>query len=514
MSATGKTTNTMGNKSSNSSNTSNSTLNLRFAKTEECKEQRNNTNTEDIGLQRLTVPYFMNKQGELKTPWHLVTYWRKIFSFVGPNSAQILFLRWMCRLFRDSLLNVPSFSYYPNNIDTNLRKCLTRLSSEYIHRRTKEPDVLFIGPGTHVVPLESNSNRLTIGFPVVLCGESAKTTTIRCGFRIRGSKLKSKAYVTFQGLTLSNSTHDGVFACNGLPTNLSECIVKKSAWNGVSATSAVITMNNTVIKNNKRSGLFVQTQYGGCEGSALLRGAGTHIHHNCTGKLKKDSGRSAGSHEAVTGCYGIEVWSHACVRLERPLVLTAVSTDHKNGRDCGGGGDIITMLSLPKEQNKTWQHRQYTSESVLDQIQAIDGNNACADCQSRQQVTWASLTYGTLLCIHCSGHHRNYGTHISFVKSIDLDYWTSKELDRMLIHDSDLGGNAAFRNYMTKNDILLGRNSSNTYKSDVCQSYREAFELRCSVGLLPPPPTLLVDESRKRRNRKRLSSVMKARETC
>ena len=482
----------------------------------------NHTDAKDVGLQRLVVPYFVNKKGELKTPWHLVTYWRQIFSFMGPNSAEIILLRWLCRLFRDSLTNVPVFLYYPNNIDTDLRKCLQRLSDEYIYRRTKEPDVVFIKPGNHIVPLESNSNRLEIDYPVVLCGESPKTTKIRGGFRIRGRdkflhqpsylndlnstisgktpRLKSKAYVTFQGLTISNSTHDGVFACNGLPTNLSECIVKKAKWNGVSATSAVITLNNTVIKKNKRSGLFVQTQYGGCEGSALLRGTGTHIHHNCTGKPEKGS-----------GCYGIEVWSHACVRLERPLVVDTVSTDHKDERDCGGGGGIITCMSLPKEQNKTWQHRQFTSKSVLDQIQAIDGNDRCADCQCSQQVTWASLTYGTLLCIHCSGHHRNYGTHISFVKSIDLDYWTPKELNRMLVNDSGLGGNAAFRTHMAEKGVLLGRNSSSTYKSDVCQSYREAFECRCNFGVLPLPPTTLpVDESKRRRNRKRLSSVMKA----
>ena len=36
---------------------------------------------------------------------------------------------------------------------------------------------------------------------------------------------------------------------------------------------------------------------------------------------------------------------------------------------------------------------------------------------------WASLNLGALVCIECSGVHRNLGTHISRVRSLDLDEW-------------------------------------------------------------------------------------------
>jgi len=36
---------------------------------------------------------------------------------------------------------------------------------------------------------------------------------------------------------------------------------------------------------------------------------------------------------------------------------------------------------------------------------------------------WASLNLGTVLCIECSGVHRNLGTHLSRVRSLDLDDW-------------------------------------------------------------------------------------------
>lgn len=36
---------------------------------------------------------------------------------------------------------------------------------------------------------------------------------------------------------------------------------------------------------------------------------------------------------------------------------------------------------------------------------------------------WASLNLGALMCIECSGIHRNLGTHLSRVRSLDLDDW-------------------------------------------------------------------------------------------
>lgn len=45
--------------------------------------------------------------------------------------------------------------------------------------------------------------------------------------------------------------------------------------------------------------------------------------------------------------------------------------------------------------------------------------------------TWASLNLGALICIECSGIHRNLGTHLSRVRSLDLDDWP-RELTQVL----------------------------------------------------------------------------------
>ena len=45
---------------------------------------------------------------------------------------------------------------------------------------------------------------------------------------------------------------------------------------------------------------------------------------------------------------------------------------------------------------------------------------------------WASWNLGIFVCIRCSGIHRGMGTHISRVKSVDLDSWTDEQLQSVL----------------------------------------------------------------------------------
>ena len=53
----------------------------------------------------------------------------------------------------------------------------------------------------------------------------------------------------------------------------------------------------------------------------------------------------------------------------------------------------------------------------------VAGNHSCVDCDAPNPV-WATLNYGALICIECSGIHRNLGTHLSRVRSLELDDWS------------------------------------------------------------------------------------------
>jgi Arf-GAP/coiled-coil/ANK repeat/PH domain-containing protein len=59
-------------------------------------------------------------------------------------------------------------------------------------------------------------------------------------------------------------------------------------------------------------------------------------------------------------------------------------------------------------------------DKPIDLLRKVVGNNNCADCGSAEP-DWASLNLGVLLCIECSGIHRNLGVHISKVRSLTLD---------------------------------------------------------------------------------------------
>ncbi|PWA72592.1 ARF-GAP domain 4 [Artemisia annua] len=61
-----------------------------------------------------------------------------------------------------------------------------------------------------------------------------------------------------------------------------------------------------------------------------------------------------------------------------------------------------------------------SADSVSSILREIPGNDLCAECGAREP-DWASLNLGILMCIECSGVHRNLGVHISKVRSITLD---------------------------------------------------------------------------------------------
>lgn len=116
-------------------------------------------------------------------------------------------------------------------------------------------------------------------------------------------------------------------------------------------------------------------------------------------------------------------------------------------------------------------------------VKALPGNSTCADCDIAGQPQWASVSFGTVFCLECSGVHRSLGVHISFVRSIAMDSWTPAQLK--IMND---GGNKKFMDYITSKGIPASTPIKEKYESDAAQLYKEILKARAEGR---PEPTEL-----------------------
>ncbi|KAL1528397.1 hypothetical protein AB1Y20_009746 [Prymnesium parvum] len=75
-------------------------------------------------------------------------------------------------------------------------------------------------------------------------------------------------------------------------------------------------------------------------------------------------------------------------------------------------------------------------------IRKLPENDKCAECHA-PDTSWAVLDYGILICINCAGAHRAMGTHISKVRSPDLDQFTDDEFT-WIEHQGNAKSNALY----------------------------------------------------------------------
>lgn len=151
------------------------------------------------------------------------------------------------------------------------------------------------------------------------------------------------------------------------------------------------------------------------------------------------------------------------------IQTTSLRRSTSNTMQSQSESDNLKTAALELEELRRWEEtkeaQQYNSctrtghrrfpPACLNLLKSISGNFFCVDCGA-SNPQWATVTYGGLLCLQCSGKHRQLGVQMSVVRSITMDSWTHKSVLAMLE-----GGNKQLGDFFSRH----GLSSSETHHS-------------------------------------------------
>mmetsp|Transcript_19831 Transcript_19831/g.28759 ORF Transcript_19831/g.28759 Transcript_19831/m.28759 type:complete len:210 (+) Transcript_19831:73-702(+) len=129
-----------------------------------------------------------------------------------------------------------------------------------------------------------------------------------------------------------------------------------------------------------------------------------------------------------------------------PYNVSHSQSDCHNSKECSRSHltSLIEMAATELEKEKQFS---WFPPACYQLLTSIQGNSQCVDCGDCDPQ-WASVTYGTLLCLRCSGRHRSMGVKVSFVRSIHMDSWTPSQILSMLE-----GGNAQLSSFFERHEL-------------------------------------------------------------
>ncbi|CCH61687.1 hypothetical protein TBLA_0F01440 [Henningerozyma blattae CBS 6284] len=140
--------------------------------------------------------------------------------------------------------------------------------------------------------------------------------------------------------------------------------------------------------------------------------------------------------------------------------------------------------------SSAYASKQLTKD-VFTSVNKNPDNRVCFDCGSKNP-TWTSVPFGVLVCIQCSGIHRNLGVHITFVQSTNLDKWTIENLRRFKFSD-----NHKVREFFIKNNgsRYLNMDPRSKYTSSVALKWKKYLDELSLQDKQEYPDTIVLESS-------------------
>ncbi|SCV02876.1 LANO_0G00782g1_1 [Lachancea nothofagi CBS 11611] len=90
----------------------------------------------------------------------------------------------------------------------------------------------------------------------------------------------------------------------------------------------------------------------------------------------------------------------------------------------------VGVEEVPDQSDKT---KSVAINTISDLVFSTDkSNTTCCDCGDLNQVEWISINLLCVVCINCSAVHRSLGAHVSKIRSLRLDSFTSKEIVELM----------------------------------------------------------------------------------
>ncbi|KAG7395284.1 SPARC- modular calcium-binding protein 2 [Phytophthora boehmeriae] len=117
----------------------------------------------------------------------------------------------------------------------------------------------------------------------------------------------------------------------------------------------------------------------------------------------------------------------------------------------------------------------------LNDLMKLEENKFCADCGCRGP-RWASINLGVFICIACSGIHRSLGVHLTFVRSVNLDSWTTEQVQQMQRWGN--GRAKAYYEATVPRDYRIPTEHSSVREKEMW--IREKYERKRFIGQEPP----------------------------